>query len=67
MARHEGWITVKALRNPASSISIKAEHFELQSVIYKLEKCVSLITCYIGDSEGQMSNLNNASLYLIFT
>lgn len=22
--------------------------------------------CYIGDSEGQMSNLNNASLYLIF-
>lgn len=27
---------------------------------------VSSITCYIGDSEGQITSLNNASLYLIF-
>jgi len=41
LARHEGWITVKAFHNPASSTSIKPQDFKLQSLIYKSEKSVS--------------------------
>lgn len=52
--RHEGWITVKALGNPLNSISIKAQYFELQSVIYKISGLFNYVTLVIQKGKCQI-------------